>query len=51
VEERPQPANIQFNVVYQQTPGRLLRELATDETARPDETVESMEPAKKFPIN
>ena len=51
VEERPQPANIQFNVVYQQTPGKLLRELATDETAKPDEAVESTKPVKKFPIN
>jgi hypothetical protein len=57
VEERPQPANIQFTGVYERTPEKLLREwggIGTAETGKPDEVAEVMEPratVKKFPIN
>jgi hypothetical protein len=57
VEDKPQPANIQFNLVYERTPAQLLRELeqlGADETAKRDEATEVRETratVKKFPIN
>jgi len=58
VEEKPQPANLQFTVVCERTPEKLLRELGElnpDEAAtKPDEVTDPMESipsVKKFPIN